>query len=203
MKQPRFFQFILLLIAVSSGILIFGCSKDDDNPVTPPITTSGDYFPVKHGYVWKYTTTIFANRGFPEEALELKMDTLTTAAGKHWWMLVRFPDLGTEWTPLLALLDSNNIVYSLGDNGASSPIQICKHAYSASEGIRESITVQGQSYQTIRIDFTDEHNVKLSWWLADGIGLVKEFSSQGASLFLDDYWGSDLEMKTELISLTK
>jgi hypothetical protein len=197
-------RFRLLIFILVAAAVISGCSKDsDNNPVTPPDTPAGDYFPMKIGYVWSFTTNIFANRGFPEETLELRLDTLTTAAGKQWWMLARFPDLGTDWAPLTALLDSNNTVYSLGDQGNATPLPLFNHAYLPSEGSREQITVQGQPYQTIRIDYTDANSVTVSWWLADGIGLVKEHSSQGASLFLDDNWGSDIDMNTELLSLTK
>ena len=46
-------------------------------------------------------------------------------------------------------------------------------------------------------------NVTITWWFADGIGLVREHSSKGGSIFLDDAYGSDVEMNTELISYVK
>lgn len=200
-------QRFLFVMAAGIAVMLFQqCGGDD--PVTP--NTTVDYFPMNRNLVWTYTTNIMAPRGVPELTFEMKADTATHYNGPfnlgcHWWYFSRVPSQSPEWQHFWVLKDSANTIYTWGDypSPTSPPFTFgWKHVYEQSEGTHEIITVQGKRYNTVRIDYEDG-DVSISWWFADGIGLVKEHSDKGASIFTDDYAGDDVVMNTELVSYTK
>ena len=199
---------LIITVLLSCGLLP-GCG--DDNPTDAPGT--GDYFPFSRNYVWTFRTNIFAGRGVPDTTFEMKIDTATHYNGPKsvfcWWYFIRVPAVSPQWAHFFTLLDSANTIYTWGDypstNTPPTPPGSLgwKHRYASSEGTRETITIQGKTYDAIRVDAVGEQNVKISWWFADGIGLIREYSDRGGSIFTDDYYGDPVEMKTELVSYTK
>jgi hypothetical protein len=198
------------LICCSIGSLSFlpGCS--DDSASAPAVTS--DYFPFHRSYVWTYRTNAFAVNGIPDITFEMKIDTAThrngPESGLFWWYFIRVPAVSSKWSHFLVLLDSANTIFTWGDfpsfSSSHPPFSMgWKHQYAASEGTRETITVQGKTYSAVRVDYTGEQNVTISWWFADGIGLIREYSAKGGSIFEDDNWGDDVVVNTELVSYTK
>jgi hypothetical protein len=200
-------RFLLVVVAGMFVMLFQRCGGDD--PVTPSKIV--DYFPMNRNLVWTFTTNIMAPRGVPELIFEMKADTATYYNGPfnlgcHWWYFSRVPSQSPEWRHFWVLKDSANTIYTWGDypSQSSPPITLgWKPVYEESEGTREMITIQGNTYRTVRIDVTTDEGVPISWWFADGIGLVKEYSPKGGSIFTDDYFGDDVIMNTELVSYTK
>ncbi|MBL0177076.1 MAG: hypothetical protein IPP94_17790 [Ignavibacteria bacterium] len=199
----------LFCCIVGSLSILPGCSEDSSS--APPATV--DYFPFSRNYVWNFRTNIFATKGVADTTFQLKIDTAThrngPVSGLYWWYFARLSAPSQRWDHFLVLLDSANTIYSWGDfpstsNPPTPPFSFgWKHQYGASEGTRETITVQGKSYSAVRVDFTGEQDVHISWWFADGIGLIREYSAKGGSIFTDDNWGDDVVMSTELVSYSK
>ena len=198
----------LFCCIVGSLSILPGCS--DDSSSAPPSTV--DYFPFSRNYVWTFRTNLFASKGIADTTFQLKIDTATyrngPASGLFSWYFARLSAASPQWSHFLVLLDSANTIYTWGDFPSFSPSYPpfsmgWKHQYAASEGTRETITVQGTTYSTVRVDYTGEQDVTISWWFADGIGLIREYSAKGGSIFEDDNWGDDVAVNTELVSYTK
>jgi len=195
MRQRFAIAFPLLLIA-----FLFTACSDDDNPTTPP-NDSPDFFPFNREIVWTYETNLFKNELGPQPAImEVKIDTAWSSDQMFDWLAVRVPSYSTEWNHILAVLDSAGTIYSLGDNPREGLYPMFKHQYEENEIERETISIKGTSYETVKITVEGEHDASVTWWFADGIGLVREHSLKGLSIFSDD---NDDEVLTELVSYTR
>ncbi len=220
-------QRVLLVLAV--GVVVMLSQRGGtDVPHSP--NRAVDYFPINRDIVWTFTTNIAALRGIPESIFEVKIDTATYQIGENnhvvfMWYFYRRPSSAKErncdfvswpdpnsssspqrWRHFFVLKDSASALFSWGDypDLSRQPDALgWKHVYEPSEGTRETINIQGKIYNTVRIDMTTEDGIPISWWFADGIGLVKEYSPKGGSIFTDDYLGSNLIMNTELLSYIK
>lgn len=186
--------FRLLMLALPM-VLLMACSDDDNSPVTPK--PNPDFFPMSRSNVWTYQTNAYAEFGYPSVTLEMKFDTLTTEEGKYTWQFMRVPNM-FDWTSLYAVIDSGNVVYGVSDDG---PFPLFRHVYVAGEATDEDITVQGKTYKTKRYEFAMQGVGVATWWFADGVGLVREYSPDGLSLFADDQVADTVV--TELVNLRK
>ncbi len=177
------FRIPLLLTILTASLLAFAACSGDDDPVQPK--PEPDYFPFSRAYTWTYRTNVYANMGMPEATVQMNIDTISTKNGVFNWMWLRIPG-HFDWEPMIALLDSANVIYSIGDNPPEETFPLFKHKYAASEVTSETITVQGKAYNTLRYDFNFQGIGTVSWWFADGIGLVKEYSEDGLTIFAAD-----------------
>ncbi|MBN1446719.1 MAG: hypothetical protein JXA28_02210 [Bacteroidetes bacterium] len=190
----KLFAFSVLLLP----LFMSSCSDDEDNPVPPSNTV--DYFPFAKGYVWTYETNVFKDWIGPSVMMDLKIDTATNSRGHFTWMLLRIPDKSPDWTATIGVFDSAGTIYSIGDHPIEGYYPLFKHEYEENEIERETITVKGRTYETVKIAVQVESIGSVTWWFADGVGLVREHSMQGLSLFSDD---NDDEVLTELVSYTR
>jgi hypothetical protein len=195
--MKRTTSFLLASAAIVLCVMLCACSKDEGpaQPVADP-----DYFPFSRSLTWTYKTNVLAEFGYPETSLDVKIDTLTTQNGVHHWIWVRIPAF-PDWAPLFAVLDSGNVVYSIGDHPPEEAFPLFRHRYQAGEAVSETITVQGVTYSTLRYELTIEPEGKVTWWFADGIGLVKEYSEDGITIFTADVINGIA--LTELVSVRK
>ncbi len=191
------FRVFIVLTFVATALFALGACSDDD-PVQPK--TDPDYFPFSRAFTWTYQTNAYTEMGVPEVTVKMKIDTLSSTNGIFHWLCMSFPGQ-PDWDPWFAMLDSANVIYSIGDHPREELVPLFKHNYAASEVVSETITVQGKSYKTVKYDYTLEGIGTVSWWFADGIGLVKEYSEDGVSLFADDLMNGTV--LTELVSYTK
>ena len=132
----------------------------------------------------------------------MRIDTATTNNGLYWWLFVR-PEANPSWSHIVALLDSAGVIYSLGDHPREGLFPMFRHDYTAGEATPGRIVVQGTTYQTKRVTVQLDATSSVTWWFADGIGLVKEYSAQGVSIFSDDHHGQTFECVTELTNFEK
>lgn len=189
------------LLALTCIMFIFGCKKDSTTePVTPP-DLANDYFPISRSYVWTYSTNALSDSGRTVKSIEVKIDTFTFSRGNFWAMLGRFTGT-TQWGTIFAIKDSGGIVYAIGDSPPETPYPLFKHAYSSTEGTRETISFNGVNYEAVRINLTLNGRV-LSLWFAKGIGLLKEESNQGLSLWTDDNASKNVLIQSTLVSIQK
>ena len=193
----RFVHAFMLALPILAALSFAAC--DDDDPVKPQ--PEPDYFPFVRNAVWTYKTNVFTNEIGPDVTLQVKIDTSTTSNGVFDFLKVRLPDFSQDWERVLGLLDSAGTVWGLGDHPRETVYPLFKHKYAESEITRETITVQGKSYQTLkyRLDLPGAGTVY--WWFADGVGLVREHSLDGITLFSDNM--DDEEVLTELVSYVK
>lgn len=192
-----------LLLALSAFIfLITGCSKKD-GPTGPKedALISGDYFPTDHSIMWRYSSNAISRGGQSFIEFDMNIGSYTYSGGSFKAMLGKLAD-STTWGPIMAIKDSAGVIYSLGDNPPESPYPLFKHQYNESEVTRETITVNGKAYETLKKVLIFDSD-SLSLWFADSIGLVREFSRQGMSLFSDNNMGKQITVKTELIRCEK
>ncbi|MBR9974890.1 MAG: hypothetical protein KFF77_04870 [Bacteroidetes bacterium] len=187
--------FVFPLVAM---LLLVACSEED-SPVNPPKTV--DYYPFAKGHVWTYTTNAFTDTFGEVVTIQTKIDTATSDQGLHHWMHISIPDKGVNWLPLFSMLDSAGVVYALGDHPGEQRYPMFKHVYADSVITRETITVHGKTWQTIKVTMDVQGAGTITWWLADGVGVIREHSMDGLSLFTDDMDGE--EVLTELVSYTK
>ncbi len=192
------FRFPAVLAVATAALLIFAACSKDDGPLQPQ--PEPDYFPFNRSFVWTYKTNVLAGFGIPETTMDMKIDTLTTGNGVFHWVWLRIPGM-PDWANSFAVLDSANVIYAIGDHPPETPYPLFKHKYTASEVMNETITVQGKTYKTLRYDMTVDPDGTVSWWFADGIGLVKEYSEDGITIFASDI--IDGVALTELVSYTK
>lgn len=194
----RFNRLTLFVLPVAAFLLFTACSEKD-SPTNPPRTI--DYYPFAQGHVWTYTTNAFTDTFGEVVTIKTKIDTATTDQGLHHWMHISIPDKGVNWMPLFGMLDSVGVVYALGDHPGEERFPLFKHQYADSEITRETITVHGKTWQTIKLSLEVEGEGTITWWLADGVGVIREHSMDGLSLFNDTMDGQ--EVLTELVSYTK
>ncbi len=184
--------FILLLVVFS--VLFNNCSSDEIlNP-----KKEADYFPVNPKIVWTYSSNVLASAEDQSNQFEMKVDSFEFPNGKFLALLGKFPQ-ENEWHYILAVKDSGGIVYSLGDNPPEEPVPLFKHNYNDNEGQFEVINISGKNYNTLKIEIPVNDSVTINWWFADGIGLVKEESFYGASIFTDEHWNEEYHSLTELV----
>jgi hypothetical protein len=195
--MKRTTPFLLAAAAIVLCVMLGACSEDE-SPAQPK--ADPDYFPFSRTMTWTYKTNVLAEFGYPETSLDMKIDTLTTQNGLHYWIWVRIPAL-PDWAPLFAVLDSGNVVYTIGDHPPEEAFPLFRHKYLAGEAVSETISVQGKTYNTLRYELTVDPGGKVTWWFADGIGLVKEYSEDGISIFSGDMISG--VALTELVSYKK
>lgn len=191
-----------IVLALSSVLfLISGCSKEEPTQPKEDPLIAGDYFPTDNTIYWRYSSNALSSDGKSFVEFDMKFGTHTFRRGSFNAMLGKLAD-STEWSAIFGIKDSAGIVYSMGDNPPEGLFPLFKHQYSESEVTRETITVNGRTYQTVRRSFSQGQDT-LTFWFADSIGLVKEFSRQGISLFNDDFTGSSVTIITELIQCSR
>ena len=193
----RFVHAFLLALPFVAALSLSACS--DDDPVKPQ--PQPDYFPYVRNAVWTYRTNVFTDLVGPDAILQVKIDTVATPYGVYDYMKVRLPDFSNQWANALAMRDSAGVIYGIGEIPYEDLYPLFKHKYAESEVTRETITVQGKSYQTVKFTLEIEDAGAVSWWFADGVGLVREHSFDGLTLFSDDVDGE--EVLTELVSYAK
>lgn len=187
-----------LFLILTAG---FCSCSDDATSTTPP--TGADYFPFSRAYTWTYSSNVLNDSsGMPLRTIRMRIDTATSRNGLFWWMLVQ-TDTQSDWWHVMGLLDSAGVIYGLGDHPREGLLPLFRHVYTASEATSEQIQVQGTTYQTKRVTIQVNPTSSVTWWFADGIGLVKEFSTQGVSLFSDNHQGEAFECLTELTGYAK
>lgn len=191
---------ILCLLYLFFSIISFTCSKNSS--VQPEeLSKQTDYFPFSKNYRWLYTSNALSDSGKEVTQFEMKLDTVTYAQGNFWSMLIRLSD-SKQWYHIRALKDSGNIVYSLGDFANSDQVPAFKHIYAENETISETLNIAGRQYITVKYKIISDTDT-LSLWFADGVGLVKEYSRQGLSVFNDDLYYYNIPVTTELVSYSK
>jgi hypothetical protein len=193
----RFVHPILLALPILAALSLAACS--DDDPVQPQ--RDPDYFPFVRNAVWTYRTNVFTDLVGPDAILQVKIDTVATPYGVHDYLKLRLPDFSDQWANALAMLDSAGVIYGIGEIPYEDHFPLFKHRYAESEITRETITVQGKNYQTVKFTLEIENAGSVSWWFADGVGLVREHSLDGLTLFSDNV--DDQEVLTELVSYVK
>ncbi len=186
----------LLGIIIFSIFLFHSCSKEN---ITEPENET-DFFPISSKIVRTYSSNIFSDDENNFMDFEMKIDSAEFPNGKFLAFMGKFPE-DTVWNRMLGLKDSGNVVYLLGDNPPEVEIPIFKHKYDDNEIIKDKIDVLGKQYDAIKIILTPENNIELKLWLVDGIGLVKEESEQGASIFFDEHWGKDFHHILEIVDV--
>ncbi len=185
----------LLIISMYTA----GCSKDEVNNPVEEKMIPGEYFPVSNNYQWTYTTnaiTLGQNTQF-----SMKIDTFAFNNGSYLAVLGRLENTDT-WGSIFAIKDSGNIIYNIGDNPPETPNFLCKHQYNENEVTRETVVIGSNTFQALKYNLLF-NNDTLSLWFANGIGLIREYSNKGYSLFTDDNAGHDVKIKTELVGLLK
>ncbi|MGE5350595.1 MAG: hypothetical protein ACM3P0_00830 [Acidobacteriota bacterium] len=186
-----------ILLALSTFLfLIPGCSKDEATQPKEDPLIAGDYFPTERDVVWGYSSNAVNDSGKSFMEFEMVIDTFSYRRGVFKAMIGRFGN-DPRWGSIVAIKDSAGIIYSLGDNPPGNPYPLFKHQYKESEVTRETITVNGIVYETLRRSITDGPDT-LTLWFSDKFGLVKEFSRQGMSLFSDNNRGKHIAVTTEL-----
>ncbi|MCB2206299.1 hypothetical protein KQI65_16265 [bacterium] len=192
--MKRLFIFLCLPALISIAAITSGC--DDDDPVTPD-PTEKDYFPFNRGAVWTYHTNVYKGTVGPDATVEVKIDTSWSSDQLFDFLMIRMPPQYPDWGRIIGLLDSAGVIYSLGDHPREGEFPLFKHVYDENEITHETITVLGTTYETVKYELSVDGGRKVTWWFADDIGLVREHSMTGISLFSDD---NDDEVLTELIS---
>ncbi|MCU7497375.1 MAG: hypothetical protein HF314_14355 [Ignavibacteria bacterium] len=186
-----------ILLVFSTVLFVFsGCSKDEPTKPKEDPVIAGEYFPIDTTTIWCYSSNALSEGGVNPVAFETKFGTYTYENGRFDALLGRLTGT-TDWHPIISIKDSAGIVFSLGDNPPESPFPLFKHQYTESEVTWEDITINGKKYETLKRVMVMEHDT-LTLWFADQIGLVKEFSRQGMSLFSDANIGRKVTITTEL-----
>jgi hypothetical protein len=187
-----------ILLALSTFLfLIPGCSKDEPTGPKEAPLISGDYFPTDQSNTWRYSSNALSKDGKSLVTFYMSIGTYSFRRGDFKAILGRIAD-STSYASVLGIKDSAGVIYSLGDNPPEGLFPLFKHQYAENEVTRETITVNGITYQTLRRAMSQGKDT-LTLWFADSIGLVKEFSRQGISLFNDDFTGQNVTITTELI----
>jgi hypothetical protein len=188
--------------ALAVLVFLFGCKKDSTTEVVSPPDLANDYFPISRSYVWTYSTNALSDSGRTYRTIEIKVDTFTFSRGNFWAMLGRYSGT-TQWGAIFAIKDSGGTVYGIGDHPPETPYPLFKHSYTSGEGTRETISVGGVTYDAVRVSITPMNGRVLSLWFAKGVGLIKEESNQGLSLWTDDNSSKNVLIQSTLISLQK
>ncbi|MFA5835042.1 MAG: hypothetical protein WDA22_16310 [Bacteroidota bacterium] len=194
---------MLKYLSFLSVLLLFISCNDDSTTQGNgnPSDYTNDYFPFSRSYVWTYSSNALSDSGKSISTFDTRIDTTSFTRGVFYALLGRLSGT-TQWGWIFAMKDSGGIVYSLGDNPPETPYPLFKHQYSASEGVRDTLVVLGSKMETVRIDI-NTGNGTISLWLAKGIGLVKESSDKGHSIFNDNNSGKNIFIQTTLQSVTK
>ncbi len=189
------------LLTLTCIMFIFGCKKDSTTEPVTALDLANDFFPISRSYIWTYSTNALSDSGRTFRTIEVKVDTFTFSRGNFLAMLGRFPGT-TQWGAIFAIKDSGGIVYAIGDHPPETPYPLFKHAYSSTEGTREIILFNGVNYEAVKISLSSNGRV-LSLWFAKGVGLLKEESNHGLSLWSDDNASKNVFIQSTLVSLQK
>ena len=184
---------------------MFTTCKEDTTIVDPgnnTIDLANDYFPIVPSYQWTYNSNTFSDSGKTYSNFDLKIDTATFRNGVFLALKIRVTG-NPQWYGILGLKDSGNVIYVLGDNPPEILNPLFKHTYAANEGTRESVTLSGVTYETVKITFDIEKSKSYSMWLAKGVGLIKDSSNSGVSIFNDDNFKYNVVIKSSLINFQK
>ncbi len=195
MKPAKTFPFFLFTLTIF--VLLFaGCT---DKSVDPAV--SEDYFPVNHDFVYTYKSNVFNDSQDSMSTFQMKIDYYNFKNGKFLAILIKLENMN-DWAPLLGIKDSNNVIYSLGDYPPEGLFPLFKHKYDDNEVTGDEVNIGGKTYNAKKLTVTRDGR-EASWWFVDGIGLVKEESVNGISIFSDNHVDRNFVTKTELISFTK
>ena len=192
------FAFLVSFFLISS-LFTAGCSKDEVNNPVEEKTIPGEFFPVSNNYQWTYTTNAIT----PGQNIQfdMKIDTFTNSHGSYLTLLGRLENTDS-WGIIFAIKDSGNFIYHIGDNPPETPNLLCKHQYNENEVTRETVVIGSNTYQALKYNLLFDNDT-LSLWFADGIGLIREYSNKGYSLFNDSNAGQNIKIKTELVGYEK
>lgn len=184
--------------------IMLGCEKDSnpafDPYVAPPL--SEDYFPVTTNYLWTYSTNALSDSGKVRDSIDIKIGAYAFPEGTFQTLLGRFVGT-TAWGPVLSLLDSGNTVYTLGDHPPETPYPLFKHVYANDEVQPDSVEVLGARLPAVKLTKEFNPGRPTSFWFVKGIGLVKQSSQFGQSIFTDDNSSKNVLIETTLIGFEK
>lgn len=191
------------LFALTLALLLLSCKEESITQTNSNTSDfSNDYFPFTRSYTWTYSTNALSDSGKSVSSFEMRIDTTRFRNGVFWALMGRLSGT-TQWGGIFAVKDSGGIVYSIGDNPPEAPFPLFKHQYLSNEGVPETISVSGTTYESVKVNFDFQKGRTLSLWLVKGIGLVKESSNQGVSLFTDDNAGKNVLIQTALVKVQK
>ncbi len=194
-----FFSFLVL------SITLIACREDDPAPLqsNTELDPANDYFPIVASYQWTFNSNALSDSGKVYSNFDMKIDTATFRNGVFLALKIR-PAGNPLWDGIIGLKDSGNVVYTLTDNPpVSTPLPLFKHTYAATEGTKEPVTISGTKYDAIKIT-VDLGNAKTySLWFAKGVGLIKDSSNAGASIFSDNNFNDSIMVKSTLVTLQK
>ncbi len=183
--------------------LFFSTCKENSTTVDTGNNTANDYFPIAPAYQWTYNSNTYSDSGKTYNNFDVKIDTATFRNGVFLALKIRLAG-NPQWYGIMGLKDSGNIVYSLTDNPpVADPFPLFRHTYSANEGIRESVTVMGVTYDAVRMTIVIRDNKTYSMWFAKGVGLIKDSSNAGISLFSDNNGNYNVVIKSSLVNFQK
>ncbi|MFZ4622324.1 MAG: hypothetical protein ACOYNS_17310 [Bacteroidota bacterium] len=197
MKNRMLFPAIMI-------VMLCACKKDDSPVSTVPGTVdySQDYFPYSNSYVWTYNTNALSDSGKNYSSFQMKLDTHQFRKGQFMSIKLRI-DSVSQWGAMYGIKDSAGTVYILGDNPPEIAFPLFKHSFAPGEGVAETITVNGISYPSVRYPVNLGPGDTLFLWLSKGIGLVKEMSNQGQSIFSDNNSSRKVHIETVLTKVAK
>ncbi len=184
------------LIVLLTGMLFF-LSYCSENKIVQP-DNNQDYFPLNSNILWKYSSNAISKDENNFLTFEMKIDSSQFRTGKFLALMGK-RSIDTVWGRIFAIKDSGNTVYDIGDNPPETPFPLFKHKYDENEAVTEAITILGKQYNAKKVVISFSDSVKLKLWFVDGMGLVKEESQKGASIFSDEHFRQDFNVKTELI----
>ena len=177
----------ILLICIAC---VCGCKDDDDATApAPQPEPEGDFFPIDTTSIWTYRTNALGN-GIVYSSIEISIDHHDFPRGRFLALLARNQGT-TQWGPICALKDSGGIVYSLGDQPPETPVPLFKHRYATNEIQKQILTFEGRQYEANKLTMLVAGR-QTTIWLGKGIGIMKEESSNGMSLWSDDNAGRDI-----------
>ncbi len=188
----KFISVIMLLVV----FILTSCAEDSVSP-----KDQEDYFPINSNFIYTFRTNAITNHPDSFQTFDMKIDEYNFPKGKFLALLFR-NNSDSNWIPALGIKDSNNTIYSLGDNPSEGLFPMFKHQYDEGEVTDDEVLINGKKYNAKKLDMFRD-NTQLSWWFVDGIGLVKEESPNGVSLFSDDHYKDDYLIKSELVAFTQ
>lgn len=186
------------------SVFFSACSKDPApaGPDNAGAEFINDYFPMSTSYRWAYISNAFSVKGETYSLVEMKIDTAKFHGSIRAALKIR-PSGTTEWKAIYGLLDTGNFVYILQDIPPAAMYPLFKHSYDSSNGVKESVTLAGISYEAVKITLPLVDETLYFMWFAKGIGLIKDSSGTGFSMFSSANTKYKVVIKSTLTSIQK
>jgi hypothetical protein len=172
----------LTILAIS---LFFTTCKENSTSAGPDNAGAefiNDYFPVSSSYRWSYISNAFSVKGETYSLVDMKIDTAKFHGSIRPSLKIR-PAGTTEWKAIYGLLDSGNFIYILQDIPPAAMYPLFQHSYDSSYGARESVALSGMRYDAVKITIPLVDETLYYMWFVKGVGLIKDSSGTGFSLF--------------------